>query len=170
MSVVATTKHIFLSRLDTLNHLIEIGANHFADDPAGLLARRLAPDMFPFGAQIVLTCNQPRNFALWCKGENHPNPSLELPSLTAAKETIAQTKELVHSIPEDDGLLAQSKRMDFGQGLYLELTGRDYINEFLIPNFYFHLMAVYAILRMAGAPVGKRDYMIHLMPLMQKAE
>ncbi|MGN6703545.1 MAG: DUF1993 family protein, partial [Burkholderiaceae bacterium] len=30
--------------------------------------------------------------------------------------------------------------------------------------FYFHLTTAYDILRMAGAPIGKRDFMGHLLP------
>jgi uncharacterized protein len=36
-----------------------------------------------------------------------------------------------------------------------------------MPNFYFHLTTVYDILRMAGAPIGKRDFMMHLVPLIK---
>jgi hypothetical protein len=60
-------------------------------------------------------------------------------------------------------------RIDLGQGLYLELSGGDYVNEFLMPNFYFHLVTAYDILRMVGVPIGKRDYMLHLVPLLKKA-
>lgn len=45
-----------------------------------------------------------------------------------------------------------------------------YVNEFLIPNFYFHLVTAYDILRMAGLPIGKADYMVHLMPYVRQVE
>mmetsp|Transcript_38769 Transcript_38769/g.124275 ORF Transcript_38769/g.124275 Transcript_38769/m.124275 type:complete len:91 (+) Transcript_38769:594-866(+) len=38
------------------------------------------------------------------------------------------------------------------------------------PNFYFHLCTAYGILRMAGVDLGKRDYMIHLAPLLKQKQ
>ena len=39
------------------------------------------------------------------------------------------------------------------------MTAHDYFIEHAVPNFYFHLMTVYALLRHNGVPVGKRDYL-----------
>jgi Domain of unknown function (DUF1993) len=38
------------------------------------------------------------------------------------------------------------------------MKGEDYLNHFVLPNFYFHLTAAYAILRHSGLDVGKRDF------------
>lgn len=70
----------------------------------------------------------------------------------------------------EDAKLAEVTRIDLGQSLYVELPGNAYVNEFLIPNFYFHMVTAYDILRMAGVPIGKRDYMMHLVPLIRKNE
>lgn len=56
------------SRLATLEHLLESAQAHFCDDES-FLQKRIAADMLPFGTQIAFTCNQPRNFALWCNGK-----------------------------------------------------------------------------------------------------
>jgi hypothetical protein len=39
------------------------------------------------------------------------------------------------------------------------MTGADYFFEHFLPNFYFHLAHVYALLRHNGVDVGKRDYL-----------
>jgi len=39
------------------------------------------------------------------------------------------------------------------------MSGADYFVEHAVPNFYFHLTHVYAILRHNGVNVGKRDYL-----------
>jgi len=39
------------------------------------------------------------------------------------------------------------------------MTGADYFLEHAIPNFFFHLTLVYAILRHNGVSVGKSDYL-----------
>ena len=59
--------------------------------------------------------------------------------------------------------------MDLGKELYIEMSGSAYVNDFLMPNFYFHLVTAYDILRMAGVPIGKRDYMMHLVPFLKQA-
>jgi uncharacterized protein len=164
---IIALKNIFSSRLDTLNHLLGVGENHFADDLASLLQRRIAPDMLPFGTQIVFTCNQPRNFALWCLGQPDHNLTPDVTSITEARRHISSTQELLASIEVVDTQLPEAKRIDFGQGLYLELSGLSYVDDFLMPNFYFHLTTAYDILRMAGAPIGKRDFMMHLVPLIK---
>jgi hypothetical protein len=122
--------------------------------------------MLPFGTQIAFTCNQPRNFALWCDRKPANNLDPDITSLTQAYEHIANTRELLSSIQVDDTKLAEMTRI-YDQSLYIDLSGSAYVNEFLIPNFYFHLVTAYDILRMAGVPIGKRDYMMHLVPLIQ---
>ena len=96
--------------------------------------------MLPFGTQIAFTCNQPRNFALWCDNKPANNLDPEVNSLKQAYEHIVNTKELLLGIDIEDAKLAEVSRIDLGQSLYLELSGSAYVNEFLIPNFYFHLV------------------------------
>ncbi|MBD1853783.1 DUF1993 domain-containing protein [Leptolyngbya sp. FACHB-711] len=162
-------RNLFQSRLATLEHLLKSAQTHFCDDES-FLQKRIAVDMLPFGTQIAFTCNQPRNFALWCDGKPANNLDPDVISLTQAYEHIANTKELLLGVNAEDAKLAEVTRIDLGQSLYIELPGNAYINEFLIPNFYFHMVTAYDILRMAGVPIGKRDYMLHLVPLIRKNE
>ncbi len=161
---IVALQNIFSSRLDTLSHILEIAESHFADDVESLLQRRIAPDMFPFGTQIAFVCNQPRNFALWCLGEPANNLNPNVASLVEARDHISSTKELLTSINVTDSKLSEINRLDLGQGLYAELSGLSYVDDFLMPNFYFHITTAYNILRMAGATIGKRDFMMHLVP------
>jgi uncharacterized protein len=159
---------IFQSRLTTLEHLLKLASARFSDSES-FLQKRIAPDMLPLGTQIAFTCNQPRNFALWCDGKPMDNLNPEVTSLARAYEYIASTKELLSSINVEDAKPDEVTRIDLDRDLYIELLGSAYINEFLIPNFYFHLVTAYDILRMAGLPIGKRDYMLHLVPFIRKA-
>lgn len=164
---IIAVQHIFSSRLNTLSNLLDIAEGHFADDIELLLQRRIAPDMFPFSTQIAFVCNQPRNFALWCLGQPENNLNPAVPSLVEAQGHILSTKQLLTSINVVDAKLSEIHRLDFGQGLYAELSGLAYVDDFLLPNFYFHITTAYNILRMAGAPIGKRDFMMHLVPSLQ---
>jgi hypothetical protein len=157
---------LFQSRLATLEHLLKSAQTHFCNDES-FLQKRIVADMFPFGTQIAFTCNQPRNFALWCDDKPANNLDPDVTSLAQAYGYIATTKEILLDINAEDAKLAEVTRIDLGQSLYVELSGNDYVNEFLIPNFYFHMVTAYDILRMAGVPIGKRDYMMHLVPLIR---
>ena len=160
-------KTLFQSRLATLEHLLKSAQTHFSDNES-FLQERIVADMFPLGTQIAFTCNQPRNFALWCDGKPANNLDPDVTSLAQAYKHIANTKELLLGINVADTKLAEMARIDLGEGLYIELSGSAYVNEFLIPNFYFHLVTAYDILRMAGVRIGKQDYMMHLVPLIKK--
>ncbi len=156
-------QRVFVSRLDTLSHILDAGAAHLG---AGLdLAQaRLAPDMLPLGTQVAFACNQPRGFSQWCAGEPVQNLDPAVPSLEIARAHIADTRARVLAIACDDGKLEETKRIGLGGALYCELPGHGYVSEYLLPNFYFHITTTYAILRMLGVPVGKADYMRFLLP------
>jgi uncharacterized protein len=159
---------IFESRLETLSHLLDIADSHFATDRAALFQLRLAPDMLPFGTQIAFTCNQPRNFALWCADQPASNLNPEVTTLETARDYITSTQESLSNIDAGDAKLSEIHRIDLGEGLSLELPGLAYVDDFLMPNFYFHLTTTYGILRMAGAAIGKRDFMMHLVPFVKR--
>ncbi|MBW4519882.1 MAG: DUF1993 domain-containing protein [Scytolyngbya sp. HA4215-MV1] len=164
---ITALQNIFSSRLDTLSHLLEMAESHFANDVESLLKRRIAPDMFPFSTQIAFACNQPRNFALWCLGQSANNLNPDVASLVEARGHISSTQELLASINVADSKLSELNRLELGQGLYAELSGLSYVDDFLMPNFYFHITTAYNILRMAGVPIGKRDFMMHLVPFLK---
>lgn len=162
-SEIKVIQSIFASRLSTLEHLLRTG-NEASGEHADVLERRIAPDMLPFGTQIAFTCNQPRNFSRWCQGQAADNLNPEVTSVQQASDYIIETKKLLASITCDDSKLAESARVDLGTDTYLEMSGESYVNDFLIPNFYFHLVTAYNILRMIGLDIGKHDYMLHLVP------
>lgn len=163
---IDTIKTIFQTRLTTLEHLLKTAQNHFSGSES-FLQQRIVVDMLPLGTQIAFTCNQPRNFALWCEGKSMDNLDPEVLSLAQAYGHIANTKELVSSINAGNVKLNEVTRIDIGNGAYVELPSSNYVDEFLMPNFYFHLVTAYDILRMAGVSIGKQDYMMHLMPFVK---
>ena len=40
-----------------------------------------------------------------------------------------------------------------------EFSGTDYVNNFVLPNTYFHITVAYGILRNRGVALGKGDYL-----------
>lgn len=165
-SSIRAIQAVFATRLDTLTHLLRTAEDKF-EDRTSVLERRLAPDMAPLGTQVAYTCNQPRNFALWIQGKPADNLDPAVGSLEQAHDYITSARTLLLSCVTDDSKLTEIVRVDLGPTMYADLPGSDYVHEFLLPNFYFHLVTSYAILRMMGLPIGKADYMTHLVPLVR---
>lgn len=166
---MAELKRIFQTRLDTLDHILDVGGKHLPDFEAALQAR-LAPDMFPLGSQVAFACNQPRGFAQWCAGQPVENLPREVDSVAMARSHIRETKALVAGITADDARLDEIKRIGLGPGRYCELPGRQYVSDYLMPNLYFHVTTAYAILRARGVPLGKTDFMTFLAPHVRTTE
>jgi hypothetical protein len=160
---IAEIQRIFLSRLATLGHILDVGEKHLPDLGA-TLQERLAEDMLPLGTQIAFACNQPRGFAQWCAGSSVENLAREVDTVELARSHIEQTRKLVSGISANDGKLDEIKRIGLGPGRYCELPARQYVSDYLLPNLYFHITTAYAILRKLGVPLGKADYMAFLAP------
>ncbi|EKE77815.1 DUF1993 family protein [Gallaecimonas xiamenensis] len=160
-------RDLFLSRLDVLSAVLDMAAGHFKEEQDNILGYRLIEDMLPFGTQIAYTCNQPRNFALWCQGKGMDNLSPEVGTVAQARDIINETKGLLVKAELDDSKLQEIKRVDLADGQYLALSGPEYVEDFLLPNLYFHLVAAYSIMRMKGVPLSKVNYMQYLVPKLQ---
>lgn len=160
---IAELQRIFTTRLDTLDHVLDVGERHLGD--GAFLQQRLAADMLPFAAQVAFACNAPRGFAQWSAGE--PVENLKPDSITTlaeARAAITETKARVAAIAADDARLDETKRVGLGPGRYCDLPAHQYVADYVLPNLYFHVTTAYAILRHLGAPLGKADYMGWLAP------
>ena len=158
---------IFTTRLETLGHILDLAQNHFGDLQP-VMNERLAADMFPLGTQVAFTCSQPRGFSQWCAGQPIENLPHEVESIDRARAYIRETIDLVAGIAVTDTKLDEIKRIGLGAGRYCELPGRQYVSEYLMPNLYFHITTVYAILRKLGVPLGKADYMAYMAPYVRQ--
>jgi len=174
-SVLKRTVDIFTTRLQVLAGLLDAAEKQWREkdrDPLTLLAARLADDMFPFPHQIVFTCNQPNQFAAWCSGRTAPEAdpaTLDFAGLKAhVRDTIACLAEATAAL--DDRVLDRDKRIDLPGGRFILLTGAAYVDDWLTPNFYFHLVTAYDVLRNQGVQIGKADYMAHLAGRVRTAE
>ncbi|WP_375397229.1 DUF1993 family protein [uncultured Sphingomonas sp.] len=140
-----------------------------------LLSARLAPDMFPLSTQIRFACVQAQEGVFRLKGEAFPasmdvlldegrNAGGHPGSIADAQARIAETISLVESaaaeaFDEDpERAIAHSLPM----GMVFDLTAEQYARDWALPQFYFHLMIAYAILRGGGVELGKADYVAHM--------
>lgn len=160
---IADIRRIFISRLETLDHILSVGEQHLPDINAAM-SERLAPDMLPLGTQIAFACNQPRGFSQWCAGQPIENLDPEVSTIGVARSHIQHTRSLLGEINVSDSKLDEIKHTGLGPGLYCETPARLYVSDYLMPNLYFHMTTAYAILRMLGVPLGKADFMSFLLP------
>jgi len=82
-------------------------------------------------------------------------------SLAQLQDRVARTLAYVESVPASafDGAESREITVPAGPSITLGFTGLDYLLEFVIPNFQFHVVTAYDILRHNGVPLGKRDFL-----------
>jgi len=51
---------------------------------------------------------------------------------------------------------------DLPTGMIFDMTGETYVRDWALPQVAFHQLMAYAILRQAGVPLGKVDYVPHM--------
>jgi len=130
-------------------------------DAAVLPGYRLAPDMFAFARQVQVACDQAKNGASRLAGVEPPKFEDNEKTIDELKARIAKTLAHVKSLDKAKIDAAADREITFPLGPVNKgaMQGDDYLTHFVLPNFYFHLTAAYAILRHAGVEVGKRDFL-----------
>jgi uncharacterized protein len=138
----------------------EAHANALKLDHEALLKARLYPDMFPLTRQVQIACDMAKAGASRMAGREVPSHPDTEASFQELKARIARVLDLLAEIPasEIDG---QEERLITIKvaGNEMSFSGADYLTRWLIPNYYFHVAAAYAILRHNGVPLGKGDYL-----------
>ena len=72
----------------------------------------------------------------------------------------AKTIAFITSIPDAAFADAESRTISVKAGpRELSFPAPQYFGSYAIPNFYFHMTTVYAILRSNGVEVGKGDFL-----------
>jgi hypothetical protein len=72
---------------------------------------------------------------------------------------IDWTVDFITSVPESAFAEAAERKVTLPYFPNKYMTGFDYAREYAVPNFLFHVVTAYGLVRHAGVPVGKADYM-----------
>lgn len=152
-----------LRGLSNLSAILEKG-RAWADEQgvphAQLLEARLIDDMGPLTMQVQRASDTVKGAAARLGQAEAPSMPDTEASFDELQARIARTVEFLQSVPaeavngRDDAtvtLTVPNRSFDF--------TGRSYALGFVLPNFFFHVTAAYAILRAQGVPLGKMDYL-----------
>lgn len=128
-------------------------------EPDLLLSLRLYPDQFSLVRQIQGAADTAKFAAARLADKDPPNHPDEEKTLAEIRDRLASTIDYLKSFERGDfddcegrliklGFLPQDQRV----------PAPNYVVEFAMPNFYFHVTTAYAILRHNGVQLGKRGY------------
>ncbi|AZE67700.1 hypothetical protein SAMN05216475_1641 [Pseudomonas synxantha] len=172
MSVYTVTIPCFAQMLRALLSLLskgEAAAFERGYDPQTLLEARLAPDMHDLARQIQYACTQALEAVQ--RLTQQPVRTLTPPeNLTTAKALIERTLIILDSMDRaqiEEGAERQIA-IELPNGMVFDMTGSEYAVNWAIPQFYFHLVTAYNILRHNGVPLGKADYVQHMFAYLRK--
>lgn len=160
----ATAKTIFqfksmLQNLDAWMTKASAYADHKKFDVNVLATSRLAPDMFSFDKQIQSACDAAKFAAAYLSGQAAPKHEDNETTWAQLHERIAKVLSYLEGFKPENFEKADGMQVKplWAKGQWI--SGTDYLQQIAIPNFYFHAMAAYAILRHNGVDIGKMDYL-----------
>jgi len=139
-----------------------------------LLSARLAPDMFPLSSQVRFCCLQAYEATCRLRGDALTEICTELAhegqsagehpgTIAQAQTRITETRSFLGELASDalDADATRAIALALPNGMVFDMTGDQYARDWALPQFNFHLMTAYAILRNQGVPLGKADYVQH---------
>lgn len=143
--------------------------------PDALLSLRLAPDMLPLATQLRFLAFQAQEPVYRLRGEAVPEAVLEVRqegrdggerpgSWAGARARVEEARALLGSVGPEE--------LDAGPGapiahalpnkMVFDMSRETYVRDWALPQAAFHQMIAYALLRQAGVPLGKVDYVPHM--------
>jgi hypothetical protein len=155
---------IFEIALNALSAVLDKGAA-FATakkiDPSVLLAYRLAPDMFALTRQVQIATDLAKNGVARLAGIEAPRFEDNEKTIDELKERLKRAVAFIKSVDAKaiDGAADREVTFPLGPVKKGHMRGDDYLNHFVLPNFYFHCATAYSILRHCGVEIGKQDYL-----------
>ncbi len=163
ISMYALSHDVFHKALTQLQHVMEKGvanakARNF--DPNVFVSLRLAPDMLPFSKQVQLTSDFAKNSMARLAGIDPPKFEENETTLDELLARVKKTIDYLGTVPAS--ALEGSETRDIKIPLRdrtLEMKGLPFLQHWALPNFFFHHVTAYNLLRHNGVDIGKRDYL-----------
>ncbi len=128
-------------------------------DPLVLTAARLYPDMLPLSRQVQIATDAAKGAVARLAGLAVPKYEDFETTFPELQARIAKTVAFVESVPPAQVEGSEERAIELKLGpREVKWKGMQYLLGFALPNFYFHVVAGYAILRHNGVEIGKADY------------
>uniref|UniRef100_B0T8H0 DUF1993 domain-containing protein n=1 Tax=Caulobacter sp. (strain K31) TaxID=366602 RepID=B0T8H0_CAUSK len=166
MNLYALAVPSFVQMLRGLSVQLDKGAAFARDkglEPSTLIEARLAPDMFPLSDQVRFACHQAADAVARLTGQAPSELTDVEPSFEALKARIAATVAILEATPQTsfEGAEDRAIELRMPNGIVFDMTGDQFLRDWALAQFYFHLVTAYAILRHTGVALGKPDYVSH---------
>jgi hypothetical protein len=129
-------------------------------DPVVLTNSRLYPDMLPMKRQVQIACDSAKGAVARLAGAEPPKHEDVEETFAELKARIAKTLDFIQTFKpaQIDGSEDKTIHLKLGQR-EVDFKGMQYLLGHALPNFYFHVVTAYDILRHDGVEIGKRDYL-----------
>jgi uncharacterized protein len=149
--------------LTNLSAILDKAAAQAAErkfDSIVLAQSRLFPDMHPLTRQVQIACDTAKGATARLAGIDPPKHEDTEVTFADLKIRIAKTLDFLKTVTAAQLKDAESRPIElkFPSGSW-KFTAVNYLTDFVLPNFYFHVGIVYALLRKNGIVVGKNDYL-----------
>ncbi|HTV80197.1 MAG TPA: DUF1993 domain-containing protein [Steroidobacteraceae bacterium] len=163
ISVYTMTVETFLPLLNKLAKQLDKATAYAAAkkfDTSVLANARLAPDMFSLIKQVQLATDFAKSGTARLAGIDPPKFEDNEQTFDELQSRIRKTIDFVSGVKADSFKGAEDRDIVIPlRDTKLEFKGLDYLRNWALPNFYFHLTAAYSILRHNGVDLGKRDFL-----------
>ncbi|QDH33461.1 DUF1993 domain-containing protein [Porphyrobacter sp. YT40] len=167
MSYATAALATYANMLGTLDHLVTKAEAH--EKGEALLQARLAEDMFPLHTQIRFTLDQVRVALDRLGNLRLASDDSDITTFAEAHARIKAARELVaNTDPATWPSSGETVEFTLPNGMAFAMQAHEYCRDWATPQFYFHLMAAYAILRAEGLAIGKIDYVGYMMRYMKQ--
>jgi hypothetical protein len=161
----------FVPMLQGLSGILDKGAAYASANKLDLVNARLAPDMFPLAQQVRLACHHANDCVLRLTGKPPQPVPEEQKTLEDMRRQIAATSNNVKGADPEAFAGAEDRdcSISIPNNMVIAMNGMQLLRSWSLPNFYFHLMTAYGILRNSGVAIGKQDYLTQLSSLIRPA-
>lgn len=153
----------YIRQLRNLSVLLDKAIDHAAArkfDPNNYLGLRLAPDMFPFIRQVQSATDVAKAAAGTFGNKDIPKYPDTESTMAELQGRVQKTIAYLESFFANDFAHNQDDapiQIPFPAGA--RMAAKQALLERSMPNFYFHVVTSYDILRQAGVALGKADYL-----------
>jgi hypothetical protein len=163
ISMYDASSPVFLQGLKGLKGVLAKAAAHAEAkkiEPAALLQARLYPDMLAMQRQVQIACDFAKGAAARLAQAEAPVFEDTETSFADLDARIAKTIAFIESLPAGAIEGSEDRQVTLlRRGETFTFTGKVYLFEQALPNFWFHVTTAYAILRHNGVEVGKKDFL-----------
>jgi uncharacterized protein len=163
LSLSAASIGVFTDMLNALSGVLKKAESHAAAkklDPDALLKARLFPDMFHVIRQTQVACDFAKGASARLAGVEVPSYADDETTFEGLQARVAKTLAFIGGLSKEaiDGAADRTVTLKL-RGEERSFPGAVYLLSVATPNFYFHVTAVYAILRANGVELGKSDFL-----------